>query len=154
MAENINFIPANNLPVAEGEEVSVLCLENGAMKQKPASGLGGGSAITFRVVIHEVDHSSQTTIEPAPEGTFALLKGMFSGGDAIPVFLADQGDCTEDGLIVERWNIVRHAEVRYVFGIEDAPVSEFITIDCYIYLLPDDRVMTQEEFDAFMGGGV
>lgn len=41
--ENINFIPANNLPVAEGDEVSVLCLENGEMKQKPANGLGGGS---------------------------------------------------------------------------------------------------------------
>lgn len=42
MSENINFIPATELPVAEGEEVSVLCLENGEMKQKPASGLGGG----------------------------------------------------------------------------------------------------------------
>lgn len=32
MSENINFIPANDLPVAEGDEVSVLCLENGEMK--------------------------------------------------------------------------------------------------------------------------
>lgn len=42
MAKNINFIPANELPVAEGEEVSVLCLENGEMKQKPGASLGGG----------------------------------------------------------------------------------------------------------------
>lgn len=42
MAENIEFIPANELPVAEGDEVSVLCVENGEMKQKPANGLGGG----------------------------------------------------------------------------------------------------------------
>lgn len=42
MAENIEFISANELPVAEGDEVSVLCLENGEMKQKPANGLGGG----------------------------------------------------------------------------------------------------------------
>lgn len=41
--ENMNFIPANNLPVAEGNEVEVLCLENGQMKRKPASGLGGGA---------------------------------------------------------------------------------------------------------------
>lgn len=40
--ENINFIPANELPVAEGDEVSVLCLENGEMKQKPGASLGGG----------------------------------------------------------------------------------------------------------------
>ena len=44
MSESINFIPANELPVAEGDEVSVLCLENGELKQKPASGLGGGKA--------------------------------------------------------------------------------------------------------------
>lgn len=42
MIENINFISATELPEATGEEVSVLCLENGAMKQKPANGLGGG----------------------------------------------------------------------------------------------------------------
>ena len=42
MAENTNFIPATELPEATGEEVSVLCLENGEMKQKPANGLGGG----------------------------------------------------------------------------------------------------------------
>ena len=38
--EKINFIPANELPVAESDEVSVLCLENGEMKQKPAN-MGG-----------------------------------------------------------------------------------------------------------------
>ena len=42
MSENINFIPANELPVAVGAEVSVLCLENGEMKQKPGASLGGG----------------------------------------------------------------------------------------------------------------
>ena len=42
MAENINFISATELPKATGEEVSVLCLENGEMKQKSANGLGGG----------------------------------------------------------------------------------------------------------------
>lgn len=41
MSENINFIPANQLPEAEGDEVSVLCVENGELKQKSASGLGG-----------------------------------------------------------------------------------------------------------------
>ena len=43
MSENINFIPATELPEAEGDEVSVLCVENGELKQKAASGLGGGS---------------------------------------------------------------------------------------------------------------
>lgn len=42
MAENIEFIPAHELPEATGEEVSVLCVENGELKQKAATGLGGG----------------------------------------------------------------------------------------------------------------
>lgn len=42
--ENREFISAANLPVAEGEEVSVLCLENGEMKQKPGASLGGEKA--------------------------------------------------------------------------------------------------------------
>jgi hypothetical protein len=41
--KNREFISAANLPVTEAEDVSVLCLENGALKQKPANGLGGNS---------------------------------------------------------------------------------------------------------------
>ncbi len=44
MAEKIEFIPANELPEADGDEVSVLCLENGEMKQKSGASLGGGKA--------------------------------------------------------------------------------------------------------------
>lgn len=47
---NINFIPANELPEAEGDEVSVLCIENGELKQKAASGLGGGGEKTDMVI--------------------------------------------------------------------------------------------------------
>ena len=43
MAENINFIPATDLPEATVDEVSVLCVENGELKQKSASGLGGNT---------------------------------------------------------------------------------------------------------------
>lgn len=51
MSENINFIPANELPVAEGDEVSVLCLENGELKQKAANGLGGGGNPEYDLVV-------------------------------------------------------------------------------------------------------
>lgn len=43
MSEKINFIPANELPVAEGDEVFVLCVENNELKQKPANGLCGSN---------------------------------------------------------------------------------------------------------------
>ena len=45
MSEKINFIPVNELPVAEGDEVSVLCVENNELKRKPANGLGGSKPL-------------------------------------------------------------------------------------------------------------
>lgn len=49
--ENMNFIPANELPVAEGDEVSILCVENGELKLKSASGFGGKTAYDLTVRI-------------------------------------------------------------------------------------------------------
>lgn len=76
MSENINFIPANELPVAEGDEVSVLCLENGELKQKAANGLGGGGNPEYDLVIritlayNEDEHC--TTIE-----SHEIISGSF-----------------------------------------------------------------------------
>ena len=41
MAENINFIPATELPNTYADEVDVLCVENGEMKRKTGTSLGG-----------------------------------------------------------------------------------------------------------------
>ena len=69
MAENINFISATELPEATGEEVSVLCLENGEMKQKPANGLGGGEKPDMVIT---VTGSSDTT---ANNGNYTITEG-------------------------------------------------------------------------------
>jgi hypothetical protein len=66
--ENINFISANQLPVAEGDEVSVLCVENGEMKQKPAKGLGGGGG-------HWVMLTDNGVV--ASEGIYEALEDFF-----------------------------------------------------------------------------
>ena len=42
MSENINLIPAAQLPLTEAEEVEVLCVDNGELKRKAAGNLGGG----------------------------------------------------------------------------------------------------------------
>ena len=42
MSENINFIPATELPEAIGDDVSVICLENRELKQRPVASIGGG----------------------------------------------------------------------------------------------------------------
>ena len=76
--ENINFIPANNLPVAEGDEVSVLCLENGEMKQKPANGLGGGKAD----VVIEVTGSEDATIK---SGSYNEVVTKLQNGEMVTV---------------------------------------------------------------------
>ena len=46
MAENIELIAAKDLPTTEAEEVSVLCIDNGELKQKPGVSFGGGGYIT------------------------------------------------------------------------------------------------------------
>lgn len=64
MAENINFIPAPELPEATGEEVSVLCIENGEMKQKPGASIGG-KELDMRIRYNFTD------------GTYGLIDGTY-----------------------------------------------------------------------------
>lgn len=82
MAENINFIPASELPVAEGDEVSVLCLEAGELKQKPAKGLGGGAVepdmvITISGSINPSTVASQCAITQG--SVFAIATKLQAG---------------------------------------------------------------------------
>lgn len=53
MAENINFIPATELPEAIGDDVSVICLENGELRQKPGASIGGGDSLLCRTYTPE-----------------------------------------------------------------------------------------------------
>lgn len=69
MAKNSNFISATELPEATGEEVSVLCLENGEMKQKPANGLGGGEKPDMVITVTGM---SNTT---ANNGNYTITEG-------------------------------------------------------------------------------
>ena len=69
MAENINFISATELPEATGEEVSVLCLENGEMKQKPSNGLGGGEKPDMIITV--TGHSNTA----ASNGNYTITEG-------------------------------------------------------------------------------
>lgn len=48
---SIEFIAAKDLPVAEGNEVDVLCVENGELKRKEGASLGGGGGIKYDAVI-------------------------------------------------------------------------------------------------------
>lgn len=82
MTENINFISATELPEATGEEVSVLCLENGAMKQKPANGFGGGGFMEVEITLSGNDFFSGTLTfnKTYNEIKDAMEKGYFVMG--------------------------------------------------------------------------
>lgn len=82
MAKNINFISAAELPEATGEEVSVLCLENGEMKQKPANGLGGGGFMEVEITLSDSSFTSGnvTFNKTYDEIKNAMEKGYFVMG--------------------------------------------------------------------------
>ena len=82
MAENINFISAAELPEATGEEISVLCLENGEMKQRPANGLGGGGFMEVEITLSNFDFFSGTVTfnKTYNEIKDAMEKGYFVMG--------------------------------------------------------------------------
>ena len=82
MTENINFIPATELPEATGEEVSVLCLENGAMKQKSGASLGGGGFMEVEITLSGSDFYSGTATfnKTYNEIKDAMEKGYFVMG--------------------------------------------------------------------------
>lgn len=80
MSEKINFIPATDLPVAEGDEVSVLCLENGEMKRKPGVRLGDGKT---DVVIEMTDGEAAIKSGSYNELVDKLRNGEMVGIDVV-----------------------------------------------------------------------
>lgn len=54
MADNINLIPAAELPLTEADEIDVLCVEGGELKRKAASNLGGSGSYIIHVPASEV----------------------------------------------------------------------------------------------------
>ena len=82
MAENINFISAAELPEATGEEVSVLCLENGEMKQKPANGLGGDvDAVIDLGIYTDTANLSDLAGGSVPVGTVKMIEAKIAAGE-------------------------------------------------------------------------
>lgn len=151
--KSANFTPAQQWPIAEGDEVSVLCIENGEMKQKPAKGLGGGNTIYIKTTSVEQSNGFEVSIEAVPTGTFDALKDGLLKGKPAMVMECNHYTAIEDGIVVEEgvaaFTVWNHAHHIYA-GVE------VIRLGCetgeYV-ILPDDRIMTIEQFDQEMGGG-
>ena len=109
MNENINFISAAELPEATGEEVSVLCLENGEMKQKPANGLGGGEKPDMVITVTGKSNVS------AKNGNYTITEGSVDS-----VFAAFHAG---------RYPIVK---IRYYDGTDDAYMTTREEYNAYV----------------------
>lgn len=103
MAEKINFIPANQLPEAQGNEVNVMCLENGEMKQIPGANLSGPDlAITpipydgvnayFNQIagtVQGIEYGPQY-VSYDPEKVVSTYEKLLAGGDVRATFTSTE----------------------------------------------------------------
>lgn len=85
MADNINLIPAAELPTTEADEVDVLCVENGEIKRKPAANLsgGGGGGYVIKATAEEFGQAG----EPGEDGSMTIALAT-SYDDFIDILLA------------------------------------------------------------------
>lgn len=77
MAENIELIMAKDLPITEAEEVSVLCIDNGELKQKPGASFGGGGYIT---IANSFDFDTETPMGIINENYDNFIGVLLAGG--------------------------------------------------------------------------
>lgn len=143
MSKNINFIPATELPEAEGDEVSVLCLENGELKQKAASGLGsGGGNTNYDIVVRIVTSYDEENNEVT--ATANIVSGSF---DAV-VQKLDAGVIPEC-LVIESGTSWNNAEIKRVYETnvcwykypgDEMPCIGFNGDGVYYYLYEDGTV--------------
>lgn len=160
MSKNINFITANELPIAEGEQVEVLCLEGAELKRKPADGLGGGSGITIHYTITDLPQEERMvySVSPVPVGTFARVKASLMGEDYCPIEVAVRVIRNDGGNIVGATQGSATAMVHWEplpdgFPVDDAVAIAFDFEGVHnIALLPDDRIMTSEQMEEEFGG--
>lgn len=75
MAENIELIAAKDLPTTEAEEVSVLCIDNGELKQKPGASFGGGGGYITVADSFDAENATGTISENYDNFIGVLLAG-------------------------------------------------------------------------------
>lgn len=92
MSEKINFIPAADLPQAEGNDLQLLCVENGEMKQKDTTGMGLTTDIFANITVtnwveeYEDDEGNwvagyhEFTVSDEKVPTYAQLREMLMNG--------------------------------------------------------------------------
>lgn len=134
---NIEFIPAKDLPTTEGNEVDVLCVENGELKRKAIS-LGGDPEydLILRVVGGwDEESGNQTVIEyEVIQGSYDAVKQKIDNAIEPNVLILEErrdGDYIEKS-VYETWTM------WYSIASEGI---EAIYFDSWYDLLPDNTVV-------------
>lgn len=169
MDKNINFIPANELPVTEGDEVFVLCVEGGELKQKKQAKtpeVGNSATVTFRTKGAVMENSQFYEVKSVPTGIFAKIKDGLTSGNVVNVIEVCTVTQTVDGAEMTYTEVVPtfymhqdlsgHPEAESMaelLGVTEIfMVSSFgMAMERMYFILPDDRVIPQYEA---MGGAV
>lgn len=150
--ENTNFIPANQLPVAEGDEVSVLCVENGELKQKSASGLGGGNVVQINVTVgfDAEGNPLPSVFEPITAEMVEKIVAGAKSGHAVTINMRYhervQGMDTFTILPCE----YTCSDVPKELGFPTSVIIEVSGGREMCGILDDGRVMNADEFDDFL----
>ena len=135
--ENIEFIPASNLPITEGSEVDVLCVENGELKRKAISLSGDPEYDLILRVVGGWDEESGNNIVNEYEviqGSYDAVKQKIDSGIVPKVIIVDEytnGDYRDKNAYECGWLVwFSYADQNY----------EAIYFDSYFDLLPDNTV--------------
>jgi hypothetical protein len=136
---NIEFIPANELPTTEANEVDVLCVENGELKLKAGASLGGGDAeydLILRVVGgYDEEAGNQTVIEyEVIQGSYDAVKQKIDNAIEPKVLISGE---FRDGDYIEK--VVY--ETRAFWYSITSEGYEALDFDDYFDLLPDNTVV-------------
>lgn len=137
MSENINFIPANELPVAEGDEVSVLCLENGELKLKPVTNRTNYDIVIRITLSYNEDDNVATASANIVSGSFDAVVQKLDAG-VIPECLV-----IESGMLRNNREIKSVCETNvcwYKHPGDEMPCIGFYGDDLYYYLYEDGTV--------------
>lgn len=100
---NIEFIPANELPTTEANEVDVLCVENGELKLKAGASIGGNTEydLILRVVgVHDEETGNNIVIEyEVIQGSYDAVKQKIDNAIEPNVLILDE---FRDGDYIEK----------------------------------------------------
>lgn len=142
MSENIEFIPAKDLPEATSNEVSVVCLENGELKQKPGASLGGASYDMKVRIWFEFDGENLMSKGEVLEGAYATtLEKLNNDLPAVALVIEDgNGEGMPDDWIPYKYVVETHLvwekSPDYAEGAFFGSVREGMFV-----ILPDNTVI-------------